>query len=62
MTDGGDFFPSGPTAATCEKSGGPSQIAADLDNFATGGYTFLTGEVEGQTESTPSPAAAAATA
>ena len=37
-------------------------LLADLDNFATGGYTFLTGEVEDQTESTPSPAAAAATA
>jgi uncharacterized protein (TIGR02118 family) len=35
---------------------------ADLDNFATGGYTFLMGEVDRQAESTPRLAAAGATA
>jgi uncharacterized protein (TIGR02118 family) len=37
-------------------------VVADLDNFATGGYTFLMGEVEGHAESTPSQAPAAASA
>ena len=37
-------------------------VVADLDNFATGGYTFLMGEVEGQAESGASEPAAAATA
>ncbi len=37
-------------------------VVADIANFATGGYTFLMGEVEGQAESTPSQAAAAASA
>jgi uncharacterized protein (TIGR02118 family) len=37
-------------------------VVADLDNFATGGYTFLMGEVEGQAESGAGEPAAAASA
>jgi uncharacterized protein (TIGR02118 family) len=37
-------------------------VVADLDNFATGGYTLLMGEVDGHPEGAPSQGAAAATA
>jgi uncharacterized protein (TIGR02118 family) len=37
-------------------------VVADLDNFATGGYTFLMGEVDGEAEHSVSQSAAAASA
>lgn len=37
-------------------------VIADLENFATGGHTFIMGAVDGQPESVPSAAATTARA